>query len=319
MTIKRALLALIALMLLPALASAQPSIPPITPAPGTANIAVLLEFDDQNYEDSVIVNLSCSSGTISPSFVTLKSGEGQVFVVDNLPEGVNNTCTVTAVETDDYTALYLCAPNFGGADTRCQDPGDPSLISCEFNAVDAYVDGSPNDSVGYCLIENFPTPVDVDVHKVWEIIGAEQADFDPDVRITLNCDAEIVDGYYYNNGIWRANSWLYESDGDFDDEDDDYTGMGVATFKVIPEFYSTADDPEDQEYTECWATENIQDSAVEVTNGCVDLEVAAGLGDECTITNTVFFEGIPTLNQYGMAIMALLMLGVGFVGFRRFV
>ena len=42
-------------------------------------------------------------------------------------------------------------------------------------------------------------------------------------------------------------------------------------------------------------------------------------GREVLITNTVFFEGIPTLNQYGMAIMALLMLGVGFVGFRRFV
>jgi hypothetical protein len=37
------------------------------------------------------------------------------------------------------------------------------------------------------------------------------------------------------------------------------------------------------------------------------------------MTNTVFYEGIPTLNQYGMAIMALLMLGMGFVGFRRFV
>ncbi len=41
--------------------------------------------------------------------------------------------------------------------------------------------------------------------------------------------------------------------------------------------------------------------------------------DECTFTNTAYFEGIPTLNQYGMAIMALLMLGVGFIGFRRFV
>jgi hypothetical protein len=35
-------------------------------------------------------------------------------------------------------------------------------------------------------------------------------------------------------------------------------------------------------------------------------------------TNTVFFEGIPTLSQYGLALMALLMLGVGMVGFRRF-
>ncbi|NNJ79124.1 MAG: IPTL-CTERM sorting domain-containing protein, partial [Xanthomonadales bacterium] len=45
-------------------------------------------------------------------------------------------------------------------------------------------------------------------------------------------------------------------------------------------------------------------------------------GDEeagCDVEGTVFFEGIPTLSQYGMAIMVLLMLGVGFVGMRRFV
>jgi hypothetical protein len=40
--------------------------------------------------------------------------------------------------------------------------------------------------------------------------------------------------------------------------------------------------------------------------------------EECTIVNTVFFEGIPTLSQWGMAIMALLMLGVGFISVRRF-
>jgi hypothetical protein len=58
-----------------------------------------------------------------------------------------------------------------------------------------------------------------------------------------------------------------------------------------------------------------------VDNGCGDLEVVSGTegGDSCTITNLVFFEGIPTLSEYGMAIMALLMLGVGLVGFRRFV
>jgi hypothetical protein len=33
----------------------------------------------------------------------------------------------------------------------------------------------------------------------------------------------------------------------------------------------------------------------------------------------VFFEGILTLGQYGLALLALLMLGVGFIGFRRFV
>jgi hypothetical protein len=30
-------------------------------------------------------------------------------------------------------------------------------------------------------------------------------------------------------------------------------------------------------------------------------------------------EGIPTLSQYGLALMALLMLGIGFIGFRRFI
>ena len=61
------------------------------------------------------------------------------------------------------------------------------------------------------------------------------------------------------------------------------------------------------------------DDAVEVDNGCDNITVSHGQGAECLITNTVFFEGIPTLSQYGMAIMALLMLGVGLVGFRRFV
>ena len=47
--------------------------------------------------------------------------------------------------------------------------------------------------------------------------------------------------------------------------------------------------------------------------------LAAGGSGSCTITNTVFFEGIPTLSQWGMALMALLMLGFGFIGLRRFV
>jgi hypothetical protein len=72
----------------------------------------------------------------------------------------------------------------------------------------------------------------------------------------------------------------------------------------------------------CSVDERVFDSSVDSNNGCGTFSIAAtdapGAHD-CTITNSVFFEGIPTLSQYGMAIMALLMLGVGFVGFRRFV
>jgi len=69
-------------------------------------------------------------------------------------------------------------------------------------------------------------------------------------------------------------------------------------------------------------SETDTDSSIEVSMDCgTDGVVTVFPGDEedCDFTNTVFFEGIPTLSQYGMAIMALLMLSVGFVGFRRFV
>ncbi len=72
--------------------------------------------------------------------------------------------------------------------------------------------------------------------------------------------------------------------------------------------------------TDCTVEESFDDAIVESQNGCADPEtIEAGQDKSCEIVNTVFFEGIPTLNQYGMAILALLMLGVGFVGFRRFV
>jgi hypothetical protein len=70
--------------------------------------------------------------------------------------------------------------------------------------------------------------------------------------------------------------------------------------------------------TECTVTEYVFDGAVEVNNGCGTFNVSVGNGHNCTITNTVFFEGIPALSPRGLAILALLMMGAGFAGFRRF-
>jgi hypothetical protein len=74
--------------------------------------------------------------------------------------------------------------------------------------------------------------------------------------------------------------------------------------------------------TRCSATASVNDpDSVSASQGCASgLFIAPGdTSNVCTIRFTIFFEGIPTLNQYGMAILVLLMLGVGFVGFRRFV
>ncbi|MGI9319901.1 MAG: IPTL-CTERM sorting domain-containing protein [Thiogranum sp.] len=300
-------------------------------AEGTALFAVDKWYVDDNNETPVTLTLECTSGSYAPSQVTVYPdagwGSGKVehmFVVDNIPGSIDS-CTVVEDDVAGYTPFYFCQQDWSMSlvDTSvCADAPPlgpiPGTTACGWNDI---VAGDSN----MCLIVNEQTPVEVDVTKVWEVIGSMQADIDPDVGITLWCDAPIVDGYSSGFDRYYMTEWLYESDGDFDNEDDEYVGIGTANFEVYPDFYPTNPDPELQQYTTCWATENIQNDYVEVDNGCGTslvtgtIKVSTGMGDECTITNTAFFEGIPTLNQYGMAIMALLMLGMGFVGFRRFV
>ena len=67
------------------------------------------------------------------------------------------------------------------------------------------------------------------------------------------------------------------------------------------------------------AEESITQSGVESEDNCGGRSIEAGGSSSCTFVNTVFFEAIPTLSQYGLALLALLMLGIGAVGFRRFV
>ncbi|HKX56031.1 MAG TPA: vanadium-dependent haloperoxidase, partial [Xanthomonadales bacterium] len=53
------------------------------------------------------------------------------------------------------------------------------------------------------------------------------------------------------------------------------------------------------------------------TSGCDYPAVAAGDRLECEITNTVFFENIPAVNRFGVAVLALLLLTAGLLGFRH--
>jgi hypothetical protein len=69
----------------------------------------------------------------------------------------------------------------------------------------------------------------------------------------------------------------------------------------------------------CSAAQTITESAVETESDCQVRLLEAGSSDSCTFVNTVFFEGIPMLGDRGLAILALLMLGMGVVGVRRFV
>jgi len=88
--------------------------------------------------------------------------------------------------------------------------------------------------------------------------------------------------------------------------------------KLGPEVF---DPPEsaDNYIVSDWECNDVAESTV--TQGG-NLEIFSGdVGHmiTCTVTNTfVFFEGIPVLNRYGLALLVLLMLGIGVIGFRRF-
>ena len=145
------------------------------------------------------------------------------------------------------------------------------------------------------------------VNKEWILNGDAGDTIDPAYRLVLFCDGEILNGTPQGQSdIWYLE--LYDGDS-----------LGTADHDFQPDVYPNWDGG-----TECWVTETVYSSSVEPSNGC-GTEAAPGLlveidGPEpsCIITNTVFFEGIPTLDKYGLAIMALLMLGIGMVGFRRF-
>jgi hypothetical protein len=146
------------------------------------------------------------------------------------------------------------------------------------------------DGAGYaCYIWNEANPVDVTVHAVWEVDGPAN-DIPELASASLNCSPVGYGPYSF--------SWGIEGDTTF-------------SVGVVPYWDGG---------TECTVSYGAYSSAVEAS-GCEEpLEVTVGgAGPSCTITFTVFFEGIPTVNRYGLAVLVLLMLGVGYVGFRRFV
>lgn len=138
----------------------------------------------------------------------------------------------------------------------------------------------------------------MEVVKQWDITNTGGDDFGLRADITISCDAVIIDGKF-NNGAWSYRDTLRARDGDYNGEGGEYVGIGTVTAWVRPEWY-----PSDSgESTKCWAREDVVASGVEIESYCGDqqspgmaVSVRTG-GDSCTITNTLFFEGVPTLSQ----------------------
>jgi len=254
---------------------------------GDATFLVSKTFTDGS-PASVTVTISCDTGLPLQQSKVISAGNPVNFVVTSFESGAMN-CSVTETSTNGYSATY----NPSG------DSQNDSTDGCHFFAIGG---GDANA----CAISNEPAPVTINIHKEWLIDGNGGDEFVPSFELTLYCDSEIVDGtpdYPMLNGEASALSiptgWYKE-----------FGGIGDQSFaaQVIPDYPSS----------HCWVEESVDYSAVETQNGCGNITVSAGGSASCTITNTVFYEGIPTLSQWGLMILVLLTLGVGLVGVRRF-
>lgn len=165
-----------------------------------------------------------------------------------------------------------------------------SDVSC------AYVDVTSGEFS--CDITNNADPATFTVIKDWIIDGVVGDAVDLSASLTIQCDGrviQVVDGEPLHDYTDSVTTTL-EGDGD-----------------SVTVTLNTAQDP-----ASCQASEEISQSGVESEDNCGSRSIPAGGSSSCTITNMVFFEGIPTLSQWGMALMTLLLLGLGFVSLRRF-
>ena len=335
MNFKRLLLIILVLMLLPSLATAQTA---------SARIGVGKVFlwggSNTIYDDSLEVNimLECNDGHDASQEHTIVAdpgaGSDHTFVITNFTPGMN--CTLKEEPIDGWLTGYIAKPKNNDAhlcngmtcnyqndqysydywNSDIVDPDDPGFDSptqtqvghCQFNNIQ---DGGE----AICYVFNRLLAHRIDVQKHW-------IDEQPSLGNPM-----------YAHGRLECNSpypYCYASSGPQNlSQDGAQQGKGNAHY-----LQWDGQDAWDSGYvcphwdgTDCWVTEKIHDSAVESDVSDCDGEVKGNVlfniqpgewESRCTVINTRIYEGVPTLSQYGLGVLALLMLGVGMVGFRRF-
>lgn len=158
----------------------------------------------------------------------------------------------------------------------------PSSQSCEF------VEMAPGGAAT-CLVRNQLQLVLVDVTKWW-LDDNPQFDAINHAKATFDC---------VNEQFGAPSFGVLE-----------FPGNGaVDGFYVYPRWDGS---------TRCEVTETLVDSGVEADDSeCQNLYLAPGAGASCALFNTRLYEGIPSLNRYGLALLGFVMLGLGLLAVRR--
>ena len=262
----------------------------VEPTGDFATFEVRKQFTDGNNVTPVTFNFSCSSGTVTNPTRTIypeETGFGTYqifFVVDSLPSG-SVSCQIEEVPLAGYTPSYECE-------------SDETICSTGEGAGPCLFEGVSNRDQGLCLVSNAINPVEVTVTKEWLLKGPETI-VENTAEIYLNCTNTAGGDGELKNGVM---SWDWFFDADSPSEQ---------TAIVYPSFSGD---------TECWTEEQYKTSAVESESTC-EPAISILPGDSphtCIVSNSIFYEGIPTLNALGLVLASALLLMTGLVSVRRF-
>ena len=272
----------------------------VAPPSPLTTFDVNFSFDDGNNVAGSVAHISCNGGLPLTNEQEVMDGDTITFVLEFPEEGAGDTdCEIWVDDVSGYTPEY----DASGSSSEFDDDSD----GCHYFEVD-------NGDRNFCDVDMDPDNALLSVYKTWDVIGSAgtQVNFEAEITVCSNEGVILGDSYYPQLGKWCVSDTVY--------------GPGTDSFFVA---FDGADFQGDNVYIYEWSFDNsvevdISDCVSSPSNigngqGGFSYRVFEGSNHSCTINNTVFYEGIPTLNQYGLAIMALLMLGIGFVGFRRFV
>jgi len=228
------------------------------------------------------------------------------FVVTDFESGTLD-CEITESVPAGYTVFYL---------TFIDGQGFETVGSCPFEDVEHGETFSTDPVHNLCLVVNALDPSEVTVTKEW-------IDENPQFNAT---------------NFAKANYFCSNLPNFLDNQADAPTLGGVPLpisgnegFLFDPQSGSLEflGNPGVDSFftfanwdggTDCEVTEQLVEGGVETdASDCDSIVLFPGDSGACTIVNTRLFEGIPTLSQYGLAVLTLLMLGFGLVAYRRLV
>ena len=250
---------------------------------------VTKNFTDDS-DESVDVHLRCNSGLPleqSSTIIDPQSGadgfEWVEFVVRYIDSGEVDCEIWEEPVPAGYLPTYEAAAAVGGV---------AGAISPENSTACEYTDILTGSFT--CDITNEPEPITIVVTKEW-IGDFEEYNYPLDAIAYYTCTDVLSEPE--GSPISVQGSLEFNGASSTDTIDGLYAnpyGNSTCTITEVDVIHPVLDDSSD-----CQA-------------------VPVEPGAECTIYNSIFHEGIPTLSRTGLAIMVLLMLGVGMVGFRRF-